>query len=165
VGWPCFLLEHLSRPVKALAGLAALLRPGGTITVIEGDHGSALFHPDNLAAHEAIQSLIDLQRRAGGDALIGRQSFPMMVEAGFGAVHLDPRMVYVDASRPQMVEGFTRRTFTAMVEGVRERRARGGSDRGRDLRCRHPGSLPDSRRGRASSATPSSKGSARSDRP
>jgi hypothetical protein len=26
----------------------------------------------------------------------------------------------VDASRPALVDGFTRRTFTAMVEGVRE---------------------------------------------
>jgi hypothetical protein len=30
-------------------------------------------------------------------------------------------MVYVDSSRPQLVEGFTKNTFTAMVEGVRER--------------------------------------------
>jgi len=28
-------------------------------------------------------------------------------------------MVYVDASRPTLVEGFTKQTFTAMVEGVR----------------------------------------------
>jgi hypothetical protein len=28
-------------------------------------------------------------------------------------------MVYADASRPQLVDGFTRKTFTAMVEGVR----------------------------------------------
>ena len=27
-------------------------------------------------------------------------------------------MVYVDASRPHLVDGFTKRTFTAMVEGV-----------------------------------------------
>jgi hypothetical protein len=27
-------------------------------------------------------------------------------------------MVYVDASRPELVEGFTKQTFTAMVEGV-----------------------------------------------
>jgi hypothetical protein len=27
--------------------------------------------------------------------------------------------VYVDASRPDLVEGFTKRTFTAMIEGVR----------------------------------------------
>ena len=42
----CFVLEHLSRPVEALAILNRLLRPGGTMTVIEGDHGSTYFHPD-----------------------------------------------------------------------------------------------------------------------
>ena len=46
----CFLLEHLSRPAAALAILGRLLRPGGTITVIEGDHGSAYFHPDSADA-------------------------------------------------------------------------------------------------------------------
>jgi hypothetical protein len=44
----------------------------------------------------------------------------MMVEAGFDAVRVSPRMVYVDSSRPDLVDGFTRRTFTAMIEGVRE---------------------------------------------
>ena len=29
-------------------------------------------------------------------------------------------MVYVDSSRPELVDGFTRKTFTAMVEGIRE---------------------------------------------
>ncbi len=33
---------------------------------------------------------------------------------------MSPRMVYVDASRPALVEGFTRRTFTAMIAGTRE---------------------------------------------
>jgi hypothetical protein len=28
-------------------------------------------------------------------------------------------MVYVDSSKPDMVEGFTRNAFTAMIEGVR----------------------------------------------
>jgi hypothetical protein len=28
--------------------------------------------------------------------------------------------VYVDSSKPRLVDGFTRRTFTAMIEGVRE---------------------------------------------
>jgi hypothetical protein len=28
-------------------------------------------------------------------------------------------MVYVDASRPDLVDGFTKKTFTAMIEGVR----------------------------------------------
>lgn len=116
----CFLLEHLSRPVEALAILGGLLKPGGTITVIEGDHGSAYFHPASDVAHRAIQCQVELQRAAGGNALIGRQLYPLLVEAGFDAVHVSPRMVYVDWSRPDLVDGFTRKTFTAMIEGVRE---------------------------------------------
>jgi SAM-dependent methyltransferase len=122
----CFVLEHLSRPVEALAILNRLLRPGGTMTVIEGDHGSTYFHPDSSAAHMAIHCLVELQRLAGGNALIGRQLYPLMVEAGLQAVHVSPRMVYVDSSRPDLVDGFTRRTFTAMIEGVRESAIRAG---------------------------------------
>ena len=116
----CFVLEHLARPVEALALLRGLLRPGGTLTVIEGDHGLTAFSPDSAAAHAAIDCQVTLQRQAGGNALIGRQVYPLMVAAGFEAVRVSPRMVYVDASRPELVDGFTRKTFTAMIEGVRE---------------------------------------------
>jgi SAM-dependent methyltransferase len=116
----CFVLEHLARPVEALAILYRLLRPGGSITVIEGDHGSTYFYPDSQAAHAAIQCQVKLQREAGGNALIGRQLYPLMVEAGFDAVRVSPRMVYVDSSRPNLVDDFTRKTFTAMIAGIRE---------------------------------------------
>ncbi len=116
----CFVLEHVSRPVEALAALKNLLKVGGTITVIEGDHGSTYFFPHSEAAHKAIQCQVELQRRAGGNALIGRELYPLLHHAGFGAIHVSPRMVYVDSSRPELVEGFTKKTFTAMIEGVRE---------------------------------------------
>ena len=117
----CFVLEHLSRPADALAILKQLLRPGGTITVIEGDHGSAYFYPRSAAAAaEAIRCLVDLQRKAGGDALIGRRLYPLLVDAKFEGARVSPRMVYVDSSRPELVDGFTKKTFTAMVEGIRE---------------------------------------------
>ncbi|HXP18760.1 MAG TPA: methyltransferase domain-containing protein [Streptosporangiaceae bacterium] len=116
----CFVLEHLSQPVRALASLGGVLRPGGTITVIEGDHGSAFFHPDSPEARDVIRCQIALQHEAGGDAMVGRRIYPLMTEAGFDAVRADPRMVYVDSSRPELADGFTRKTFTAMIEGVRE---------------------------------------------
>jgi SAM-dependent methyltransferase len=114
----CFVLEHLPDPAGALAKLMRVLKPGGSITVIEGDHGSAYFHPDSDRARRAIQCLVDLQRLAGGDSLIGRRLYPLLVRAGYRDVTVSPRMVYADASRPALVDGFTRRTFTAMVEGV-----------------------------------------------
>jgi SAM-dependent methyltransferase len=116
----CFVLEHLADPQRALGRLRPLLKKGGTITVIEGDHGSTYFHPENADAHKAIDCLVELQRRGGGNALIGRQLYPLVTGAGFTDVHVTPRMVYVDSSRPALVEGFTKLTFTAMVEGVAE---------------------------------------------
>ena len=116
----CFLLEHLPEPVEALRRLLAVVRPGGTITVIEGDHGSAYFHPDDPDAHAAIACQVQLQARAGGNALIGREVHPLMAAAGIRDVEVTPRVVYADDSRPAVVDVFTRRTFTAMIEGVRE---------------------------------------------
>jgi SAM-dependent methyltransferase len=116
----CFVLEHLRQPLAALEQLRALLVPGGTITVIEGDHGSALFHPQSDDALAAIECLVSLQARAGGDARIGRRLFPILRDAGFDAIEVSPRLVYADGSRPRWMEGFTRRTFNAMVAGVRD---------------------------------------------
>ena len=116
----CFVLEHLPEPGLALASLASRLRPGGSITVIEGDHGSAYFYPDGPGARRNIQCLVELQARAGGDGLVGRRLFPLLTGAGLSAVRVSPRMVYVDGSRPELAQEFTRNTFAAMVEGVRD---------------------------------------------
>jgi ubiquinone/menaquinone biosynthesis C-methylase UbiE len=116
----CFVLEHLAQPVEALHCLKKILKNGGTLTVIEGDHGSAYFYPDSDAARKAINCQVELQKRAGGNANIGRELYPLLNAAGFASVRVSPRMVYVDSSKPQFVEGFTKNTFTAMIEGVRE---------------------------------------------
>ena len=122
----CHVLEHVPGPDNALAILKRLIKAGGTITVIEGDHGSAYFYPDSEAAHKAIQCQVELQRRAGGNAMIGRQLYPLLIKAGFNSVYVSPRMVYVDSSRPGLVEGFTKNTFTAMIEGIRNAAIKAG---------------------------------------
>ena len=84
-----------------------MLEPGGTITLIEGDHGSTFFSPRSDYASRAVNAQVVLQQRANGNALIGRELYPILAEAGFSA------------SKPELVEGFTRNTFTAMIAGIR----------------------------------------------
>jgi SAM-dependent methyltransferase len=116
-----FVLEHLPDPVGALRALLSMVRPGGSVTVIEGDHGSWYCRPQSKNASRAVQRLIGVQASLGGDGLIGRRLYPLLVEAGVASVAVTPRMVYVDDSRPHLVEGFSKKTFIAMVEGVCER--------------------------------------------
>ncbi len=116
----CFVLEHLHNPKQALNELKRVLKKGGAIIAIEGDHGSTFFYPDSKHAHAAIDCQIQLQKQSGGNSNIGRELYPLLRSVGLDDVSVSPRIVYVDASRPQLVEGFIKNTFTAMIEGVGE---------------------------------------------
>lgn len=115
----CFLLEHLNDPLLALERFREVLKPGGSITVIEGDHGSAFFYPESPYAVRVIDCLIEIQREMGGNALIGRELFHLMRDAGFDSISVSPRSVYSDGERPEAWEQ-VRNIFIAMVEGVRD---------------------------------------------
>jgi phospholipid N-methyltransferase len=114
----CFVLEHLHDPVQALMELKRVLKTGGTMIAIEGDHGSTFFYPDSDYAHSAIDCQIQLQKQNGGNSNIGRELYPLFQSIDLADISVSPRMVYVDASRPQLVDGFIKNTFTAMIEGV-----------------------------------------------
>ncbi len=120
----CFVLEHLPNPIESLLCLRRVLKRGGTITAIEGDHGSTYFHPESPYAKKAIQCLVDIQAGLGGNSLIGRQLYPLLKKSKYDGVRVSPRMIYVDSSKPDLVEGFTKNTFIAMVEGVKEQAMR-----------------------------------------
>jgi SAM-dependent methyltransferase len=114
----CHVLEHLPDPVRALQNLKRVLKTGGSITAIEGDHGSCYWHPDTAPARRCWQCLIDVQAKLGGDSLIGRRLYPLLAEADFQNITVSPRMVYVDHGNLALVDGFIRKTIIAMVEGV-----------------------------------------------
>ncbi|HDR15095.1 MAG TPA: class I SAM-dependent methyltransferase, partial [Desulfobacteraceae bacterium] len=56
----CHVLEHLSRPDNALAILKNLIKVGGTITVIEGDHGSVYFYPNCSGSRKIGQKRVEI---------------------------------------------------------------------------------------------------------
>jgi ubiquinone/menaquinone biosynthesis C-methylase UbiE len=116
----CFILEHLGSPAAALSAVKRVLRCDGTITAIEGDHGSWYCYPQTPESIRVVQCLVEIQARLGGDGLIGRRLYPLLAAAEFREVKVSPRMAYVDQSRPDLVEGLSRKTFIAMVEGIHE---------------------------------------------
>ena len=120
----CFVLEHVHDPVSALHKLMQVLKPGGSLTAIEGDHGSTYFYPDNEYSRRVIRCLVDLQAQAGGDALIGRRLYPLLVEAGLQKVKVGPRTVYADASRPEMVEALRKIRLPRWSKALKSRSLR-----------------------------------------
>jgi ubiquinone/menaquinone biosynthesis C-methylase UbiE len=117
----CFVLEHLPDPTGSIVYLSRFLKKGGSITVIEGDHGSFYCYPESKAAMKTVQCLIDIQKDMKGDSMIGRRLYPLITAAGYTNVMVMPRVVYVDSSKPNLVDGFSKKTFIAMVEGVKEK--------------------------------------------
>ena len=115
----CFVLEHIKDPVLALSSLKRVLKKGGSITLIEGDHGSTFFYPQSEDAQKAIRCQVRLQESMGGNPQIGREVYPLLLKAGFKDISVSPKVVYAEGRDAGMAEGFTRKTFTAMIKGVR----------------------------------------------
>lgn len=122
----CFVLEHLNDPVGALEGLRRVLKRGGSITVIEGDHGSCYFYPETEEAVKAWECLVKCQTGLDCNPMIGREIYPLLKNSGFKNIEVSPKIVYVDSSNPELVEGFNKKTIIAMVEGVKDQAIKTG---------------------------------------
>ncbi|MBN1348891.1 methyltransferase domain-containing protein [candidate division KSB1 bacterium] len=116
----CFVLEHVDDPQKALGNLKYVLKPGGTLTVIEGDHGSCFWHPETKASLDVWHSMIQVQQRIGHDPLIGRKLYPLLRQAGFIIQDVSPRWVYTDALRPDLMHGVLDQIIVPMTNTARE---------------------------------------------
>lgn len=97
-----FVLMHLARPADALAEMARLLRPGGTLIVEDGDFTSPYCAPASPAYLRAFELYRDAVRRQGADPEIGPSLIGMVMKAGF-------RRLGVAVVQPVLKEGAAKR--------------------------------------------------------
>lgn len=83
-----YLLEHVADPGAVLAEMRRVLRPGGRAAVMENDVSLLRFDPPCPAFETVWQAFSRVQHDLGGDALIGRRLYRLLLEAGFHDIAL-----------------------------------------------------------------------------
>jgi ubiquinone/menaquinone biosynthesis C-methylase UbiE len=116
----CFVLEHLTDPAQALSKIKKVLKKGGSMTVIEGDHDSFLWHPETPESRQVWQSMISAQANLGHDPLIGRQLYPLLAEAGFRDIQVTPRAIYADEASAAARSDGLNKILIPMIESAKQ---------------------------------------------
>ncbi|HJM82442.1 MAG TPA: methyltransferase domain-containing protein [Nitrospinota bacterium] len=111
----CFLLEHLDDPLHVLIALKKLLRPGGSLTVIEGDHGTCFWTPQTPESAAVWQGLIKTQKDLGHDPFIGRRLFQLLDKAGFRTKYVKPCVAYGDGANPKTLGDLVNKIIVPMT--------------------------------------------------
>ncbi|MEM8583707.1 MAG: methyltransferase domain-containing protein [Bacteroidota bacterium] len=124
----CFVLEHVNDPQSLLSHVGLVLKPEGTITLVEGDHGSAYFYPESEYATKAVQAQVKYQKENSGNANIGRQLYALLRASDYIDISVSPSCIYVDDNNPELKANFILNTFTAMIEGMKSRIISSGTE-------------------------------------
>jgi len=77
------VVMHLREPVRALAELRRVLRPGGIAGVRDPDFGASLYAPTTPLLERWLALRVQVRQHNGGDPFLSRHYRRLLLEAGF----------------------------------------------------------------------------------
>ncbi len=114
------LLSHLGEPMRGLAEIRRILKPGAFIGVRDADWGGALSYPSDPIIESGVGYLREMVRTSGGNPEIGRRLGVMLRDAGFAGVRMsasyevyDPAFLIVYFARLAPDHNFPEEPFLA----------------------------------------------------
>jgi SAM-dependent methyltransferase len=78
------VLQHVGDPVRALAEMRRVCKPGGYVAARDGDYGGFFWYPENPGLEEWIRLYRDVAHANGGEPDGGRHLKAWAARAGFG---------------------------------------------------------------------------------
>ncbi len=91
-----FLFQHLEFPQRVMAQISRVLRPGGTVSIIDVDDGILGILPEPPGYEQFTRMVAESQARRGGDRNVGRKLGYLLKHAGFQDVRIDVSVVTSD---------------------------------------------------------------------
>ncbi len=111
------LFQHLGEPDRALREIYRLLRPGGTLCLLEPHDSMLWLHPEPAGHAAFVARAHELHRLRGGDRDVSRKLGGRVSAAGFSDVHTEVHVMDTGTLPPEVFAELALTPLAAPFQG------------------------------------------------